>query len=200
MLVVIQCLVSTRVLSADGGQKSCGQNIFHMNIQDNYSAEDWETISLLPSVVGAAAACAGTNGLFGMIKESMSSVQTMLAGAKMHPDNQLIKAVSPDMTDRQAAKQTAMAQRESFKTKMKNAGIKKREDLMRLALDEAMAVTKTLPAGASEQEIAEFKEWIQSIAQKVAESAKEGGFLGFGGTAVSEGEQQFLNDLKLALG
>jgi len=71
---------------------------------------------------------------------------------------------------------------------------------MRLALDETMSVMKTLPAGANEQEIAEFKEWIQSIAQKVAESAKEGGFLGFGGTAVSESEQQFLDDLKLALG
>jgi len=166
-----------------------------MNIQNNYSAEDWERINLLPSIVGAATACAGTNGLFGMVKESMGSVQTMLAGVKLYPDNQLIKAVSPDMTDRKAAKQTAMAQREAFKTKMKNADIKKREDLMRLALDETMSVMKTLPAG-----IAEFKEWVQSIAQKVAEAAKEGGFLGFGGTAVSEGEQQFLNDLKLALG
>ena len=171
-----------------------------MNIQDKYSAEDWERINLLPSIVGAATACSGTNGLFGMIKESMSSVQTMLAGVKQYPDNQLIKAVLPDMTDRQAAKQTAMAQREAFKTKLKNAGIKKREDLMRLALDEAMSVMKTLPAGANEQEIAEFKAWIQYIAQKVAEAAKEGGFLGFGGTVVSEGEQRFLNDLKLALG
>lgn len=171
-----------------------------MNIQDNYSAKDWETISLLPSVVGAAAACAGTNGLFGMIKESMSNVQTMLGGVKQYPNNQLIKAVSPDMTDRKAAKQTAMAQREAFKMKLKNAKIKKREDLMRLALDETIAVVKMLPASANQQEIAEFKTWIQSIAQKVAESAKEGGFLGFGGTVVSEGEQQFLNDLELALG
>jgi len=171
-----------------------------MNIQDNYSAEDWETISLLPTVVGAATACAGTNGLFGMIKESMSNVQTMLAGIKLYPDNQLIKAVSPDMTDRKSVKQSAMAQREAFKMKMKNADIKKREDLIQFALDETIKVAKTLPAGASEQEVAEFKAWIQSIAQKVAESAKEGGFLGFGGTAVSEDEQQFLNDLELALG
>jgi len=180
--------------------RKTADKIFYMNIQDNYSAEDWERISLLPAIVGAATAHAGTNGLLGMIKETMSSVQTMLGGVNQYPDNQLIKAVSPDMTDRQAAKQTAMAQREAFKTKMKNAGIKKREDLIRLALDETMVAMKTLPAGASQQEIAEFKEWIQSIAQKVAEAAKEGGFLGFGGTAVSEGEQQFLNDLKLALG
>jgi len=171
-----------------------------MNIQENYSSEDWESISLLPAVVGAAAACAGTNGLFGMIKESMSNVQTMLAGAKMYPNNQLIAAVSPDMTDRQAAKKSALAQRESFKAKMQNGDIKKREDLMRLALNEAIKVMKTLPAGANEQEVSEFKEWIQSIAQKVAESAKEGGFLGFGGTAVSMEEQRFLDDLKLALG
>lgn len=171
-----------------------------MNIQDNYSAEDWETINLLPSVVGAAAACSGTNGLFGMVKESMTNVQSMLGGVKMYPDNQLIRAISPDMTDRQAAKSKATQQRESFKAKMKNQDIKKREDLVRVALDDAANIARILPAGANEQEVAEFKEWIYTIAQKVAESAKEGGFLGFGGTAVSMEEQRFLDDLKLTLG
>jgi len=171
-----------------------------MSIQNNYAAEDWETVSLLPSMVGAAAACASTNGLFGMVKESMSNVQGVLGGVKLYPDNQLIRAVSPDMTDKQSAKATAMKQRESFKAKMKNQDIKKREDLIRTALDDAANVGRILPAGASEQEVTEFKEWVYAIAQKVAESAKEGGFLGFGGTPISMEEQRFLDDLKLALG
>ena len=33
-----------------------------------------------------------------------------------------------------------------------------------------------------------FKQWLVAVTQKVAEAAKEGGFLGFGGTQVSEQE------------
>ena len=38
--------------------------------------------------------------------------------------------------------------------------------------------------------------WVGDIAQKVAESSTEGGFLGFGGERVSEGERTFLAELK----
>ena len=40
---------------------------------------------------------------------------------------------------------------------------------------------------------------VGEIAQKVAESSTEGGFLGFGGERVSEGERAFLSELKGAL-
>jgi hypothetical protein len=38
------------------------------------------------------------------------------------------------------------------------------------------------------------------VAQKVSEAAKEGGFLGFGGTQVSEQEAATLKELSVALG
>jgi len=43
------------------------------------------------------------------------------------------------------------------------------------------------------------RRWLYGIADKVANAAKEGGFLGFGGTRVSEDEQAFLTDLRTAL-
>jgi hypothetical protein len=39
-----------------------------------------------------------------------------------------------------------------------------------------------------------------SIAEKVAMSATEGGFLGFGGERLSANEKQLLDELSLALG
>jgi hypothetical protein len=45
-----------------------------------------------------------------------------------------------------------------------------------------------------------LKAWFMQIAHKTAEAAKEGTFLGFGGSRVSTGETAGLNDLATALG
>jgi hypothetical protein len=52
---------------------------------------------------------------------------------------------------------------------------------------------------AKPDEAQAFKQWLVSVSQKVAEAAKEGGFLGFGGTRVSEQETSALRDLTAAL-
>jgi hypothetical protein len=44
-----------------------------------------------------------------------------------------------------------------------------------------------------------FKAWLQTIAQRVAEAAKEGGFLGFGGVQVSDAEKATLAEISGAL-
>jgi len=41
--------------------------------------------------------------------------------------------------------------------------------------------------------------WLQGVAQKAAEAGTEGGFLGFGGVAVSEAEKSTLSEISLAL-
>jgi hypothetical protein len=45
-----------------------------------------------------------------------------------------------------------------------------------------------------------FSQWLAEVAQRVANASKEGGFLGFGGTLVSEQEQAALRDIAAALG
>jgi hypothetical protein len=44
-----------------------------------------------------------------------------------------------------------------------------------------------------------FKVWLRQISQRVAEAAKEGGFLGFGGVPVSEAEKATLAEISAAL-
>ena len=44
-----------------------------------------------------------------------------------------------------------------------------------------------------------FKTWLRQISQHVAEAAKEGGFLGIGGVAVSEAEKATLTEISTAL-
>ena len=49
------------------------------------------------------------------------------------------------------------------------------------------------------QDAPAFKLWLRGISQRVAEAAKEGGFLGFGGVQVSDAEQKALADISQAL-
>jgi hypothetical protein len=57
-----------------------------------------------------------------------------------------------------------------------------------------------LTAKATPAETNEIKEWLAMIAQATAEAAKEGGFLGFGGSSVSDQEKAALAMLHTALG
>jgi len=45
-----------------------------------------------------------------------------------------------------------------------------------------------------------YKDWLLHVSEKVAEASKEGGFLGFGGVAVSDAEKATLAEMRTALG
>ena len=53
---------------------------------------------------------------------------------------------------------------------------------------------------ASAEEAAAFKQWLLTTAQAAADAAKEGGFMGFGATQVSEGETKMLDQLRATIG
>ena len=52
---------------------------------------------------------------------------------------------------------------------------------------------------ATPDDAAAFKAWLQEVAQKAADAGAEGGFLGFGGVAVSEAERSTLSEISVAL-
>jgi acetylglutamate kinase len=66
------------------------------------------------------------------------------------------------------------------------------------ALAELTSVAGILDSKAPE-DAAAFKAWLQEVAQKAAEAGNEGGFLGFGGVAVSEAEKSTLAEISAAL-
>ena len=53
---------------------------------------------------------------------------------------------------------------------------------------------------ATPEETTELKQWLAQIAQKTAEATKEGGFLGFGGTLVSDEEKAAIAKVNSSLG
>ena len=67
------------------------------------------------------------------------------------------------------------------------------------AVDELQAVAAVVAAKAPASAPA-FRDWLKTIAGRVAEAGTEGGFLGFGGEKVSAAEKATLDRLARALG
>ncbi len=166
-------------------------------MQENFTEDQWFVISSAPSLVGSAMAVAGRSGVMGTMKEIMTSGQTLAAGGEKYPSNSLIQAIVPDSNmDRSEAKENMMAKRDKLMAQLKDQGIQSPEDMAEYAITSLSEALSLLAPVASDQDVAEYKEWVIETGQAVAEAAKEGGFLGMGGTQVSEAEAALLNRVR----
>ena len=109
------------------------------------------------------------------------------AGAQ-YPGGTLVEAVTSQI------KANATDQFEGSKETLSAAEIKER------ALEVCRQVSLILQSKASVEESDSYKRWPMAVAERVAEASKEGGFLGFGGERVSEGETAALSELAASLG
>jgi hypothetical protein len=66
------------------------------------------------------------------------------------------------------------------------------QDAAFTALREAIAILERL---GSEDELIDYKRFVFYLAEDVARAHKEGGFLGIGGTQISEREQAALDEI-----
>lgn len=155
---------------------------------------------MLPSEIGSAVAFSEKSGPIGTAKEMMASAKSALANAKDYPDNPLIQNLIPNLDDRSAAADKAKDLRERQLARLKASGITSRDGMIELAVTDAEEVSALLATNADASQAAEYKSWVLSIGQAVANAAKEGGFLGFGGETVSDDEEEILARITAALG
>jgi hypothetical protein len=145
-----------------------------MTAKTAFTAEEWSTLRNTPNLVAAATMLAGNSGLFGSFKESFATAQAMFQG--LTSSNELIKSLSQREEISEA--QTFVRSQVSF-------------------ADAKNASTKF--SGLATEGVTTYKTWLADIADKISKSAKEGGFLGFGGELVSAGETAFINALKQSI-
>lgn len=158
----------------------------------NFTAEEWSRILASPMVASTAITAAEPSGLWGLLQEGMAGGGALLRAKQDASTNLLIKAVVEDFADSDARTRA----REQVAATFKDA---QPVDLTRRAVDELRTVGSILDLKASEDAVA-FKRWLGEIAQNAAEAATEGGFLGFGGVAVSDAEKATLAEISAALG
>jgi hypothetical protein len=153
-----------------------------------------------PAMIGAAMSFAQGSGAIGTFKEALANAKTISGGVKQYPNNDVIQSVLPDLENRESAMATAKVMRSKAVERMKALEIDSKEKMHAQAIEDIGAVRKLLDEKASPEEAAEYREWALSVAENVAKAASEGGFLGFGGERISEGEKKAYAEIAGALG
>jgi hypothetical protein len=157
-----------------------------------FEPNEWTLILDGVLSAGLAVSMAEPSGLIGMVQEGFASAKD-LAAAKNDPNaGELIKAIVADLET--SAGRTAA--RDGLKAAIKGKSRADAKTSCIAALKDASA----LVSAKAPQDAAAFKAWLMQISQHVAEASTEGGFLGFGGVAVSEAEKATLAEIKTALG
>lgn len=151
----------------------------------DFSSEEWATIYEAPAMAGMVVMTAGKSGPLQAVQEMFAVGKAISETDRSNPNNGLIRAIVD-----------AVKNKEQMNQQQKPGSI---EEAHTMALDHIRQTVVLVDAKAG-NEAAEFKQWLSSIGQKVAEAAKEGGFLGFGGTQVTEEERMALEELNAALG
>ena len=160
-----------------------------MATKADFTAEEWSQVQRAPFMAGLAVVAASPSGPFGVVKE-LFAVGKMLGEVKTQgTSNDLIKALVADIE--------AGAKDLSAPAEMKG---KTPDQVKSYAVESVRQVAALIDKKTKPEEAQGFKQWLVSVAQKVAEAAKEGGFLGFGGTQVSEQEAATIKELSTALG
>ena len=155
-----------------------------------FSDEEWARVLQSVTLAGIAVTAASPSGLWGLIKESFAA-GSVLAHARTDAGTcGLARAVVDEL-------QTAEGRGKARQGIEVQAG-DKAETIQARAI-EALGRVGVLVDAKAPDDAAAFKAWLRGISQRVAEAAKEGGFLGFGGVQVSDAEQRALADISAAL-
>lgn len=158
-----------------------------MSTKNDYTADEWKAITAAPFLAGLFVSMSDLSGIGGLTKEALAVGRVLNDGASSGPE--VVKSLAESL---------------------KAAGFSGRPELpqlptgdqaaRRLALVQHIQNASSVIAAKSPAEAEAYKTWLLGAAKTVAEAAKEGGFLGFGGTRVSQDEQTALNELSTALG
>jgi hypothetical protein len=160
-----------------------------MTTKADFTEEEWTRLERGPLVAGMAITFADPGGPIEALKESLAAVKTIAETAKTGSDSELVDALAKDVAEKAQRRENPL---KGFKPKGTMAG----EEI----LDELRTVSEIATQKATAEEAAAYRQWLLDAAQRVADAAKEGGFLGFHAVRVSEGEQKMLDKLGEVLG
>src|SRR5262249_32608131 len=137
--------------------------------KSDFNKEERDLLRQSNFIANMGIADASPNDQGGLMKD-VSGATKGSSEAEESAKAALVKAVAQDL------KQVL-----SLPKRPEDAGASMAQDL---ALNTLKRASEVLGKKASPEEAAEFKQWLTTIAQRTAEAAKEGGFLGFGGPLV----------------
>ena len=160
--------------------------------KSNFTNEEWRQIVESVVLSGTAVTAADPSGLWGTMREGMASMGGLKGFWTGKDDNPLLKDIAEEFRSSEGRSALRSDLKETF-AGADHAKIKKR------ALAAIKEAAQIVEQKAAEDSLA-YKRFLKDTAHRVAEAAKEGSILGFGGERVSEAERHALADIERALG
>jgi hypothetical protein len=155
-----------------------------MTTRTDFTDEEWARLGRAPFVAGMAISLADPGGPIEALRETLATGKTVLETAQTGGRGELVDALAKDVAAKAQKRENPLG---GFKPRGAMAG----EEI----LEELRGANRLVTEKATAEEAAAFREWILSAAQRAADAAKEGGFMGFRAERVSEGEQRMLDKL-----
>lgn len=141
-----------------------------------------------PMMVSYAVMGAAPSGGVALVKEMKAAADSIVDSGEHAPAGSLIQTVVNEI------KMNATDGSQGPKETIPAGEIKSR------AIELCQAVAQILQSKTADEEAHGYKLWLLSVGKSVAEAAKEGGFLFFGGTQVGGSEMEALTEIASALG
>ena len=159
-----------------------------MTTKAAFSEDEWARIRRAPFIAGMAISLADPGGAIEAIKESTAVLKSVLEEAQQPGRGELVDGLAADAAARVRERQNPLG---DFRPRGAMAG----EEI----LEELRVASRLVAEKATPEEAQAYREWLLTGAQRAADAAKEGGFLGFRAERVSEGERRMLDKLREVL-
>lgn len=159
-----------------------------MASKTDFTSAEWEQLLKAPLWASMIVVAASPSGPLGVVKELFAAGR-VLAETRSGTQTPLVSALVADLATSEGRHQA----------QPKEASGKKPAEVRAMAIN-ALQQAASLVDGKAGPDADGFKRWLASLAGRVAEASKEGGFLGIGGTRVDEQEKAALSDIGKALG
>jgi hypothetical protein len=160
-----------------------------MTNQRVYSDEEWGLLVGLPESVMMAAINASDDSVNRTADESGAGLDAIAAGRDS--GSTLVRDVASELVTRLGDPETGELP--------PALEIGSRQVDVTDVLSRARTATDVLAAKAGPGEAAAYRHWLVGIADQVVNAAKSGGFLGIGGSWVTESERHFVDELSTVL-
>jgi hypothetical protein len=157
-----------------------------MSTKNDYSAEEWKAISGAPVAAGLIITLSDASGPVGIAKEALAVGKAIRDSAQ---------AEAPEIVKALAEAVNSGAERPELPDLPTGDRAQAKAGLIGTIRTAVGAVERKSPS-----EVEAYKTWLASVAARVAQASKEGGFFGIGGTLVSRDEQEGLDLLAGVLG
>ncbi|MEX2196603.1 MAG: hypothetical protein WD844_15080 [Thermoleophilaceae bacterium] len=142
----------------------------------DFNAEEWTTVLQGPPMAGLRVMAAERGGT---LRESLSMAKAYTETREGQGTSELLDEIVSSRPDVDPAA----------------LGSGSADELARNSMQRLREAVEVLESKAPAEEVDAYRQFVQQLAERVASSHKEGGFLGIGGKPVSESEQAALDEI-----